>query len=71
MHHYLKSYRNRVWDLMESFFDLNFIAIPRKYIQINDALAIKGKIFNPYHHIKSTRGVKFINRPLVPNMNNY
>lgn len=40
---------NRVWDLMESFIDLNFIAIPRKYNQIIYALAIKRVRFNPTH----------------------
>jgi len=30
-HHYLKTYRNRVFDLLESFLAINFISIPRRY----------------------------------------
>lgn len=32
-HHYLKVYRNRVWDLMESFEAFNYRVLPRKGIR--------------------------------------
>jgi len=41
-HHYLNTYKNRVWDMLESFLAINFIPVPRKFNQISDAL-----IFTP------------------------
>jgi len=38
-HHYLKSYRNKVWDLFENFEDLHIQVILRKLNQEADALA--------------------------------
>lgn len=46
-HHYLKTYRNRVWDLLESFITINMIAIPRKYNQVIDSLTRRGSRLNP------------------------
>lgn len=70
-HHYIKTYRNRIWNLMKSFLDINFISIPRKYNQITDALAGKGVCFNPTHHKRSSYGVKVLCRPYVPNIVNF
>jgi len=38
-HHYLKSYRNRVWDLFENFEALYIQVVSRKLNQDVDALA--------------------------------
>jgi len=40
-HHYLKTYRNRVWYLLESFLAINFTSITRRYNQIANALVEK------------------------------
>lgn len=64
-HHYLKIYRNRVWDLLHSFLAINFISIPRRFNQIVDALVGKGAHFNPDHHKICSYGVKFLCRLFV------
>lgn len=46
-HHYLKSYRNRVWDLFESFEALHVQSIPRRLNQRANALAQMGESFDP------------------------
>jgi len=38
-HHYLKKYRNRLWDLLESFNALNFVAVLKDQNSEVDALA--------------------------------
>lgn len=49
-HHYLKKYKNRVWDLLESFDVLNITAVPRDQNREADALAQKGSKFDSTHH---------------------
>ena len=46
-HHYLKSYKNRIWDLFEHFEALHIQSIPRKLNQEADALAQMGANFDP------------------------
>jgi len=66
-HLYLKTYRNRVWDLLESFLAINIISIPRKCNQVVDALAGKGAHYNLAHYKRGSFRVKFQCRPSVPN----
>lgn len=40
-HHYLKTYKNRVWDVLESCITINLISIIGKYNQIIDVIARK------------------------------
>ena len=59
-HHYFKTYRNRVWDLLESFLVVNMIAIPRKYNQIANVLIERGARLNPIFHKREAHGFKFL-----------
>lgn len=58
--HYMKKYRNRVWDLLEIFSALNFTAIPRDQKNETDALAQKGSNFDPTHHWLRRKGIQLI-----------
>lgn len=70
-HHYLKTYRNKVWYLLESLFIFNMISILRKYNQIIDSLTRKGERLDPTHRKRGAYGVKFLCKPYVPNTTNF
>jgi len=59
-HHYLKNYRYRVWDLLESFLAINFVPIPRNFNQIDNTLVGKGDHFDPAYHKRGIHGVKSV-----------
>ena len=67
IHHYLKTYKNRVWDLLESFMVVNFISILRMKNKFVDALAGKGAHYNLAYHKRGSYGVKVLCRPYVTN----
>lgn len=71
MHHYLNTYTNRVWDLLESFLAIDMIVIPRKYNQITDALNERGARLNLVLHKRGAHRVKVICRPCIPDTTNY
>lgn len=64
--YYIKTYRNRVWDLLESFLAINIVSIPKKYNQITNALARKGTHCNHVHHKRGIYGFNVLCRPFVP-----
>lgn len=65
-HHYMKKYKNRVWDLLESFSALNSIEIPRDQNSEADALDKKGSKFDPTHHWLKRKGIELIFKPSIP-----
>jgi len=46
-HHYLKSYRNRVWDLFVNFEALHIQSVPRRFNLEANALAQMEASFDP------------------------
>ena len=58
-HHYLNTYRNRVWDLLEIFL-VNFIPFIIKINQIINTLVGKGARLNLVHHKRGSFGVKVL-----------
>lgn len=69
--HYLNTYRNRVWDLLESFLIINIVVIPRKYNQVAYALAKRGARLNPTFYKRGDHGVKVLCRPSILDTTNY
>lgn len=66
----MKTYRNRVWDLLDSLLEINFISIPRRFNQIANALMSRGAHYNPAYQKGRSYGVKVLCRPSVPNTTN-
>lgn len=69
--HYLKTYRNRVWDLLESFLVMIMISIPRKYNQIIDDLVVKGARLDLIHHERVSYRVKVLCKLFVLDTTNF
>ncbi|KAH9316027.1 hypothetical protein KI387_024654, partial [Taxus chinensis] len=68
----LKSYKNRVWDLIEDFKAFNIMSIPRKENEAADRLVAVGVMFDVVKSIKRDKGQPHIHvvvMPVVPNNN--
>ncbi|KAH9295070.1 hypothetical protein KI387_038658, partial [Taxus chinensis] len=68
----LKSYKNRVWDLIEDFEAFNIVSIPRKKNEAADRLAAVGATFDVVDNIrreKTQPHIHVIVRPAVPDNN--
>ncbi|KAH9296663.1 hypothetical protein KI387_044243 [Taxus chinensis] len=68
----LKSYKNRVWDLVEDFEAFNIVSIPRKKNETADRLASVGAMFDVVDNIrreKTQPHIHVIVRPAVPDNN--
>lgn len=64
-HHYLKSYRNRLWDLFENFEVLHIQSFPKKFNSKVDALAQMGASFDPINDWFWRKGFQLIFRPSI------
>jgi len=49
-HHYLKKYRNKVWELLDNYYALNFTIVLKDQNSEADTLSWKGSRFDPIHH---------------------
>lgn len=56
-HHYLKKYKNRLWDLLESFDALKFTTILDDQNSEVHAVAQKGSRFDPTHYWLKRKGI--------------
>ena len=68
----LKSYRHRVWDLLENFDTFNILAISKSKNMYDDRLAALGTYYDIVNKIKAQSNqqhIKFITRPSVPDNN--
>ncbi|KAH9288824.1 hypothetical protein KI387_032941, partial [Taxus chinensis] len=68
----LKSYKNRVWDLIEDFDGFSINSIPRKENQAADRLVAFGAAFDVVESIKEDKvqpNIHVIIRPSVPDNN--
>lgn len=70
-HHYLKIYKNRVWDLLEYFIAIHMIAILTKYNQIVDALIRRGARLSPTFHKREAYRVKVLCIPSILDTANF
>lgn len=70
-HHYLKSYKNQVWDLFEHFEALHIQFVPRRFNQEANALAQMGANFDPTNDWFQKKGVQLIFRPSIPNNDSF
>ena len=65
----LKSYRNRVWDLLEDFHAINLFSIPRNRNKHADRLAAIGAEFDVPKEVNSkgwNKHIKVVVRPAIP-----
>ena len=65
----LKSYRHRVWDLLENFDAFNILVVPRKENQHADRLATVGAQYDIVNSVSAhtdQHHIRIITRPSVP-----
>jgi len=66
-HHYLKSYKNRVKDILEDFLALNFKVVRGCHNTLIDQLAYMAANYEVVSHSKFRMDIKLVFRPSVPN----